>query len=196
MRKNTPPPSARILKRSVSEVLGQDFFARPTDIVARELLGNFLVRRRGGNEMRSIIIETEAYDGLLDSASHARFGPTKRNEPMFGPPGHWYVYFCYGVHWMLNVTTREKGYPAAILLRGVLGAPGPGRLTRHFDIDGSFSTLPVTPDSGLWIERGVVVPSSKIRTGPRIGVGYAGEWAEKPLRFYLGKEGIAGIDEL
>jgi DNA-3-methyladenine glycosylase len=95
------------------------------------------------------------------------------------------VYFTYGMHWMANVTTREKGYPAAILLRGIEGASGPARLTKFMHIDGSLSGKPVGLASGSWIEdRGVVIPVRKIRKGPRVGIDYAGPyWAARPWRF-------------
>jgi len=111
------------------KVLTHHFFNRPTLTVAKDLLGKFLVRevaptRRQSGRRRSVvaymITEVEAYDGFKDKASHASRGETPRNAPMFGPAGHWYVYFTYGMHWMLNVVTREKGYPAAILIRGVV----------------------------------------------------------------------------
>ncbi len=95
------------------------FFDRPTLVVAQDLLGKFLVRKRNGKVITAMITEVEAYDGPKDKASHARHGLTARNTPMFGPAGHWYVYFTYGMHWMLNVVTGAKGYPAAVLIRGV-----------------------------------------------------------------------------
>src|SRR3989344_8777993 len=99
-------------------VLPQSFFNRPTVVVAQELLGKFLVRRVGKREVAAMIIETEAYDGFKDKASHAHWGQTARNSIMFGKPGHIYAYFTYGMHWMLNIVTGEKGYPAAGLIRG------------------------------------------------------------------------------
>lgn len=101
-------------------ILQQHFFRRPTIRVARELIGKFLVRKWRGREIVGMITEVEAYDGFHDKASHASRGMTARNAPMFGPAGNWYVYFTYGMHWMLNVVTREKGYPAAILIRGAV----------------------------------------------------------------------------
>ena len=171
-------------------ILQQDFFNRPTLIVARELLGKFLVRRIGAQEMALMITEVEAYDGLRDKASHASRRETQRNKIMFGPAGFWYVYFTYGMHWMLNVVTREAGYPAAVLLRGVDGVIGPGRLTKHYKIDKKFNACEASVASGLWIEdRGFVIKPGVVKKTPRIGVAYAGEvWSQKPWRFlFAGK---------
>jgi DNA-3-methyladenine glycosylase len=105
---------------------------------------------------------------------------------MFGPAGYWYVYFCYGVHWMLNVVTETEGYPAAVLFRGAGPWDGPAKLTKGMSIDKQLNTLPVMPESRLWIEdRGVRIPRAKIQATPRIGVDYSGEWAAKPFRFVV-----------
>jgi len=102
-----------------SEVLSNSFFDRDTRVVAKELLGKYLVRRYKGKVTRYRIVETEACVGPHDKASHAHRGRTARNEPMWAPPGNWYVYFTYGMHYMLNIVTGRDGYPAAILIRGV-----------------------------------------------------------------------------
>jgi DNA-3-methyladenine glycosylase len=105
---------------------------------------------------------------------------------MFGPPGYTYLYLCYGVHWLLNVTTREKGFPAAILIRGIQGTAGPGRVTRLLELDGHHNRKPLHKTNGLWIERGPSIPDNKVVAAPRVGVGYAGpEWAAKPWRFQI-----------
>jgi DNA-3-methyladenine glycosylase len=106
---------------------------------------------------------------------------------MFGPAGFWYVYLIYGMYEMLNIVTGEEGYPAAILLRGLRGVSGPGRLTRAMDIDRErFNGRAAAPASGLWIEdRGVAVDAGQIRRTARIGVDYAGEWARAEYRFVL-----------
>ena len=102
----------------MARVLPPSFFRRPTVRVAQSLLGTYLVHRVKGKIIVAMITDVEAYDGPLDKASHAHKGVTKRNAPMFGEAGQWYVYLCYGVHEMLNIVTGPKGYPAAVLIRG------------------------------------------------------------------------------
>ena len=99
--------------------LGRTFYNRATLKVARELLGKYLVFRKDGNGFCGKIVETEAYIGLHDEASHASKGKTKRNEVMFGPPGYAYIYFTYGMYHCLNFVTERKGYPAAVLIRAL-----------------------------------------------------------------------------
>lgn len=162
------------------------FFDRPVLRVAPELLGKVLIRRRRGKCFTAIITEVEAYDGRKDQASHAHRGCTKRNAPMFGPAGYWYIYLVYGMHWMLNVVTGPVGYPAAVLIRGVMHVDGPGKLTRACHVDQVFNAKPATEATGLWIEdHGTVVPRAAVQRAPRIGVDYAGIWAKKPYRFIL-----------
>lgn len=170
----------------MARVLNKTYFKRTTIEVARDLLGKSLCRRlASGKIVRGLINETEVYDGFEDRASHAFNGPTTRNVIMFGSPGRAYVYLCYGVHWMLNITTREKGYPAAVLIRGVGEINGPGRLTKHFQINSQFNGQAMTRVSGLWVEDiGVSPVSGSIVASERVGIDYAGEeWASKPLRF-------------
>lgn len=183
-----------------NKVLDRDFFDRPTLVVSRELLGKWLCRRLSAEELaaeeadsspqrgkiiRRRICETEAYDGPEDKACHAHKGKTSRNAVMFGPAGHWYVYLCYGMHWMLNAVTGPEEYPAAVLLRGCSGHVGPGRLTKALAIDRRQNRAKIASAAGLWVEDdGFVVPDEEVTTGPRIGIGYAGgEWANKPYRF-------------
>jgi len=159
-----------------------------TDTVAhaRRLLGCRLVLRGGDGATHALrITEVEAYDGPHDRASHASRGRTPRNAVMFGPAGVWYVYLCYGVHEMLNLVTGPVDYPAAVLIRGVEGCDGPGKLTRALGIDRRFNALPATRTTGLWIEEGDDgIDARSIVATPRIGVDYAGpEWAAKPWRF-------------
>jgi DNA-3-methyladenine glycosylase len=163
-------------------ILKPDFFNRTADIVAPELLGKYL----GCGSRTLMITEAEAYDGFEDAASHAARGRTRRNEVMFGSPGHWYVYFIYGMYEMLNIVTGADGYPSAVLIRGVDGIDGPGRLTRELGITRTLNAQPARTESGLWIEdRGLVVAPADIIATPRIGVSYAGEWASREWRFVL-----------
>jgi DNA-3-methyladenine glycosylase len=161
--------------------LKSEFYQRDTLIVARELLVKYLVK----DDLKLMITEVEAYVGRQDLASHARKGRTARTEVMFKEGGVWYVYFVYGMHWLLNVVTGEKDYPAAVLIRGVEGINGPARVTKAFGIDKTFNALPATKSTGLYIQdRGVVV--GKIKSTPRIGVDFAGPvWSQKPYRFLL-----------
>jgi DNA-3-methyladenine glycosylase len=187
-----------------ADALPPSWYARPADVVARELLGTVLVSRIGGLEVSGRIVETEAYVGPHDDASHAavRVGRTGRNQSMFGPPGIAYVYRIYGVHWCLNVVTDEQDYPAAVLIRAVepltgLGvmrarrfpgrvppgdralASGPGKLAAAFGIDGALDGVPLNGPR-LWLQPGPPLAADAVRTGPRIGITRAADW---PLRF-------------
>jgi len=158
-----------------------------------------------GSVLRGRIVETEAYDGPDDRASHAFRGRTRRNAPMFEAGGIAYVYLIYGMHHCLNVVTGPRGFPSAVLLRGVelsegdLSARGPGRLSRRFEIDRSLdgaSLLNVRGGrlgnrAGLWIEAGSPPNDQEVQATPRIGVGYAGEWVETRRRFIV--EGSAAV---
>lgn len=168
------------------KVLQRKFFNRPSLKVARELLGKFLVRKIGGKTTARMITDVEAYVGHRDRASHASRGKTARNAPMFGSAGRWYVYFTYGMHWMLNIVTERKEYPAAILIRGIHGILGPARITKFLKIYKRLNGKPVLRRSGLWIEdRGVRIAPRAIKKGKRVGVEYAGTWKNKLWRFYL-----------
>jgi DNA-3-methyladenine glycosylase len=172
----------------MGRILSQDFFARKTETVAQELLGKVLVRKLQGREERHIITETEAYIGPHDLASHASKGRTLRTEVMYGTPGSMYIYFIYGMYYMLNVVTEKEGYPAAVLIRGVEGITGPGRVARGLQITKELNGLPLSEETGLWIEEGVEVKKSGILRTPRIGIDYAGDvWKNKKLRFVLEK---------
>jgi DNA-3-methyladenine glycosylase len=156
-------------------------------VVARDLLGKLLVARVDGRRVALPLTEVEAYHGSEDRASHAARGRTKRNRPMFGPPGHWYVYFVYGMHWMLNVVTATEDVPSAVLLRGAGDVVGPARLTRRLGVDRAFDARPAVRATGLWIEAGgLVAPRRHVARTPRIGVDYAGEtWAARPWRWVI-----------
>ena len=180
-----------------TKVLTQKFFNQPTLKVAKNLLGKFLVCQYRRKEIilmtphlqaseGLMITEVEAYDGPNDKASHASRGKTKRNKIMFGPPGYWYIYFTYGMHWMLNIVTGPENYPAAVLIRGTKQIKGPARITKHLKINKRFNGLLANKKTGLWIEdREVKIKSDQIISGKRIGVEYAGKWAGKPYRFKL-----------
>jgi DNA-3-methyladenine glycosylase len=155
--------------------------------LARWLLGKYLVRRfPGGRSEARMIVETEAYNGESDLACHARAGRTRRTEVMYGPGGVWYVYLCYGIHEMLNLVVGPRDWPAAILVRGVEGAVGPGRVTKTLAIDRTLNATSAVDSRGaLWLEdRGVRVPGRIVDATPRIGIDYAGPiWSMKHWRF-------------
>ena len=155
---------------------------------ARALLGKFLVRRRPDGSLDArMITEVEAYDGEGDLACHARVGRSKRTAVMYAAGGRWYVYLCYGRHEMLNLVVGPEEWPAAVLIRGVAGLSGPGRLTKGLAIGRSLNGATAGEESGLWIEdRGVKVPRGRVVATPRVGVDFAGPvWAGKPWRFML-----------
>ena len=192
------------------------FYRRPAEAVAPELLGRFLVRRLRGaaaSDSRGSaadllvlrLVETEAYLGAPDRASHAWGGRrTARNESLYLPGGFAYVYFIYGMHWCLNAVCGEAGEGGAVLLRAgepvageaLMGARrgladrvrpgdvagGPGKLCQALGVDRGFDGRPLD-DSELWIAAGEPVAASGVASGPRIGVAYAGEAAAWPLRF-------------
>jgi DNA-3-methyladenine glycosylase len=169
-------------------VLPRSFYARGAVEVARDLLGCVLVRRLpDGTVRRARIMETEAYLGEHDLASHARAGRTPRTATMYGAPGHAYVYFVYGVHHMLNVVCAERGDPQAVLVRAAepLGGwharlGGPGLLAAALQLDRSHDGADLTRGA-LTLHAGP--PPQRIGMGPRVGVAFAGEWAARPLRF-------------
>ncbi|HVU18969.1 MAG TPA: DNA-3-methyladenine glycosylase [Candidatus Didemnitutus sp.] len=165
--------------------MAADFQARDTVVLARSLLGKMLVRSDGSGRTEALVTEVEAYHGADDLACHASKGRTKRTEILFGPAGRWYVYLCYGIHEMLNLVTGPVDHPAAILIRGVAGISGPGRLTKAWRIDRKLNGRAAHPASGLHLEdAGVVVPKNEVTIGPRIGIDYAGPiWSTKPWRF-------------
>lgn len=181
-----------------AELLPRSFFIRPCAEVARDLLGRHLVR--GSVVLR--ISEVEAYLGPADTASHARFGRTARNAPMWEAGGLAYVYLCYGIHWMLNVGADAEGTGSAILIRacepiaglsvikrrrgmdknGPILLAGPGKVAQALGLDGSFSGHELFTNGGLELRAGD--PPPRIIVGPRIGIEYAAEADRRaPLRF-------------
>lgn len=160
-------------------------FEQSTLEVARNLLGTVLCRRfEDGKEIRGQIIEVEAYTAD-DPACHAFNGLTERTKPMFGPPGHAYVYFIYGMYHCLNVVTEPEGTAGAVLVRAVdaEGADGPGKLCRQWAIDKRHNNVDLTSsDSPLWLESGEKIPDRLVVTTPRIGITRA---AERPWRFIV-----------
>ena len=147
-------------------------------------MGKLLVRRfDDGRELSARITETEAYFGETDTACHARFGRTKRSEVLYHPAGTIYVYLCYGIHWMLNLVTGPADDPQAVLIRGVEGASGPGRVTKTLGIDGSLNDTPL--GTALRLEDDGFRPASVGRSG-RIGIGYASAEDQARLwRFFV-----------
>ena len=160
-------------------VLPPAFFQRPAAKVARDMLGKHLIRMSGAMQTTSVIFETEAYEGTHDLASHSSRGRTPRTEVMFGPAGRFYVYRVYGLHWMLNIVTGEVGDAAAVLIRGIEGTSGPGRVAAALGIDGSFNGCEAAPATGVWFEEPErPLRKSRISRTARIGVDYAGAiWA-------------------
>lgn len=171
--------------------LPRKFYDRDTQVVARELLGMWLVHRVAGVSRVGRIVEVEAYLGPGDLAAHTARGMTPRTRAMFGPPGHAYVYLVYGLHHCMNVVTEPEGIGTAVLLRALepianlaLPATGPGRLCRAMGIDLAYYGHDLV-SRDLFIAAPPTSEPPVIRAGPRIGVGYAGEWAARPLRFYI-----------
>lgn len=169
----------------MSERFGREFYSQDVLEVAPRLLGQRLVKiEADGTRSTYIISETEAYKGGEDLACHASKGRTPRNDVMFGEGGHLYMYLIYGMYWMMNVVTGEKDNPQAVLLRGVLEASGPGRLTRLVGVDKEFNGEDLVESDRIWIEKsGSIAPYS---AGPRVGIDYAGEpWKSIPWRFLM-----------
>jgi DNA-3-methyladenine glycosylase len=201
-----PEYGASARGRRCADALPASWYARPAATVARDLLGTVLVSTLGGVRTAGLIVETEAYTGPDDPASHAasRIGRTARNESMFGAPGIAYVYRIYGVHWCLNIVTDRAEFPAAVLVRAIKPvygmaamrlrrsrgqqrlpdtalAGGPGRLAAALGITGTLDGHPLdrTP---LWVTSGEPIDDSRVRAGPRIGITRAADW---PLRFWI-----------
>jgi DNA-3-methyladenine glycosylase len=186
------------------KALPRTFFSRPTQTVARELLGCLLVRHLNGHRLSGLIVEAEAYIGEEDLACHAKAGRTPRTQVMYGPAGFSYVYFTYGMHWMLNVVTESEEFPAAVLIRAIQPieglevmqrlregkevpdlCSGPAKLTQALDIARAQNGLDLCqPSSEIVIEFHTKFPGRIISAGPRIGLGSTPEpWKSKPWRY-------------
>jgi DNA-3-methyladenine glycosylase len=185
------------------KILPRSFYSRSTLQVAEDLIGKVLVRNFDGRRLSGRIVETEAYVGPHDLACHASKGHTPRTSIMFGPPGYAYVYMIYGFYFCLNVVTERKGHPAAVLIRGIEPlenldfmrqlrnnperdtniASGPGKLCMAMSIDKRLNGEDLLGQT-LWIEDRRL-DSTPILTSPRVGVDYAGEYKDKPWRFFL-----------
>lgn len=184
------------------KTLSREFYVRSTLTIARDLIGARLVRILDGVKLVGLITETEAYISEKDLACHAKAGRTVRTAVMYGEPGHAYVYFTYGNHWMLNVVTEREGLPAAVLIRAIEPIEGveimsarrsgrdtfgPGKLCQAMEITKSENGVDLTETTGgLWIEAGVKVPNSLVTKGPRVGLSNTPEpWLSKPWRFLV-----------
>ncbi len=186
--------------------LTRSFFNQPTLKLAKSLIGCRLVRRWNGQHLSGVIVEAEAYVGEKDLACHARVGRTPRNAVMYGDFGHAYVYFTYGIHWMLNIVSEAKDFPAAVLIRAIEPiegidammrrrgsrpitdlCSGPAKLTQALRIDQTFNGVNLCDrKSDLWLEADRSIPTRSIARGPRIGLGATPEpWLSKPWRFWL-----------
>lgn len=166
--------------------LSEKFFARPATELAPMLLGKMLCRRLAdGTVLRRRITETECYFGEEDTACHAHKGRTPCTVTLYQKGGIAYVYLCYGIHSLLNVVTGPAEHPEAVLIRGVEGASGPGRVTKALGITRAENKLPLTPETGLWIEDDGAPPPAYIAS-PRVGIDYATkEDRERPWRYLI-----------
>ena len=197
----------------ISTRLSRDFYNRSTLQVARDLLGARLVKIEDGGRISGVIVETEAYRGEEDQGCHARAGRTPRTEVMYGQPGHAYVYFTYGMHWMLNFVVEEEGFPAAVLIRAILpveglevieerrrGRPsshwtdGPAKICQALGINKQLNGADLCArDADLFVERGISALEDSVTTGPRVGLNSVPEpWKSIPWRFYADIE----VDDL
>ncbi len=160
-----------------------DFFQQDTVLVAQKLLGQYLVRQfPDGRIQRYRITETEAYCGIEDKACHTNKGRTARTEVMFQAGGKVYIYLIYGMYWMLNFVSGKADEGTAVLIRGIEGFNGPGKVGRELQLDKSFYGEDLETSTRLWLEEGPV--PTQMEATPRIGIAYAGEpWISKPWRF-------------
>jgi DNA-3-methyladenine glycosylase len=184
--------------------LNRQYYSRPALQVARELLGTRLVRLESGERTSGIIVETEAYIGEEDLGCHASAGYTPRTKVMYGEPGHAYVYFTYGMHWMLNFVVEAEGFPAAVLIRGIVPiegleriaarrqgrlrkqwTDGPGKICMALAINKVQNGADLcSPEAELFVEFGATIPDSGVTIGPRVGLTSVPEpWKSVPWRF-------------
>ncbi|MFW5790241.1 MAG: DNA-3-methyladenine glycosylase [Bacillota bacterium] len=195
-------------------ILKENFYARDGLSLARDLLGCYLIKEIGQARIVTKIVETEAYIGPEDKACHAYNNKkTKRTEVMFGQPGLAYIYLIYGIHNCFNIVAARPGKPEAVLVRAVepvegidlirekraIGnrpdrelTNGPGKLTEALGIDRDYNGLALTEGKELYLTTGEEISKSEIKSGPRINIDYAEEYAEKNWRFYLNSIFISG----
>jgi DNA-3-methyladenine glycosylase len=188
-------------------VITREFYDRSALEVARDLLGCRLVRHLDGVRMAGLILESEAYQGEADLGCHASSGRTPRTMVMYGPPGHAYVYFTYGLHWLLNAVTGGEGTPAAVLIRALQPeegmelmaknrpframkpgwTDGPAKLTQALGITGDLNSVDLCDQaSGLWIESGATIPNGDVLQTARVGLNSVPEpWKSIPWRFVV-----------
>ncbi len=167
--------------------LKREFYQVPALKLARNLLGKYLVRKIGKKKLSARIIETEAYVGPKDRASHS-FGWKigKRNKTEYLEGGRIYIYLCYGLHWQFNIVASLQGKPECVLIRALENeqAKGPGKLCRWLELDKSFDGEDLACSGRIWLEdRSEKKP--QVVAAKRVGIDYAGSWAEKPWRFYV-----------
>ena len=153
--------------------LTEKFYRQPALESAPQLLGKLLCRNLGGSVLKLRITEVEAYCGEEDTACHARHGRTERSKILYEPGGVAYVYLCYGIHNLLNVVTGEADHPEAVLIRGVEGYNGPGKLTKFLAIDRMLNGKDIITSNKLWLEDDGYTP--EYTTAPRVGIDYACE---------------------
>jgi DNA-3-methyladenine glycosylase len=164
--------------------LGRSFYEQDVLMVAPDLVGKVLVFRHETITGFYTISEVEAYRGTEDQASHARFGKTSRNAVMFGKGGLIYVYLIYGIYWMINIVTATEGVPQAVLIRGLTGINGPGKVTKTLGIDKSYYGEDLVTSDRIWIEDSGQKPQYTCK--PRFGINYAGEpWKSNPWRYIM-----------
>jgi DNA-3-methyladenine glycosylase len=203
------------IRRVASTRIPRTFFRRFTPAAARALLGTRLVKIERGRRLSGIIVEAEAYVGRDDLGCHAsRGGRTPRNSVMFGEPGHAYVYFTYGMHWMLNIVTEAAGFPAAVLVRAIIPAEGretmlrrrggrrpvaggPAMLCQALSIDNRWNEYDLCEEKSLlFLERAFAIPEKGVTTGPRVGLYTVPEpWKSIPWRFRAGPEALVALEQ-